>query len=297
MPCVIDPGHGGEVYAGRSTPLGLVTRSGVREKDLTLALARDVVARLGGAAVLTRDRDVNLSLAERCAVSRRHRAPAFVSIHASDGARNEVYVHHEAGRASYELARALASEINAGISAEPLAVLHPGQHSPGTAAAMIEVDPAAAASLGGAIAAGVARYGQRCAQLPLPLPRPFRVMLFKMMDTPPFMILPAAPGANPGVNIDLTAQLTGNVNPQEPPEDMPPMFLVLLKACGPPPPPGPTPPLVTVGPHNIVSSSVTFADGQPWSMSTIVPAPGVYFWHFVKPFRHQQIEITGNTTP
>jgi len=296
MPCVIDPGHGGEVDAGRSTPLGLVTRSGVREKDLTLALARDVVARLGGAAVLTRDRDVNLSLAERCAVSRRHRAPAFVSIHASEGARNSVYVHHQAGRASYELAHALAGEIRAGVSAEPLAVLHPGQHPPGTAAVMIEVDPAAAARLGGAIAAGVARYGQRCAQLPVPLPRPFGVKMFMMMDTPPFLVLPAATGSFAGVNIDLTAQLTGNVNPQEPPEDMPPMFLVLLKACG-QPPPGPTPPPVTVGPHNIVSSNVTFADGQPWSMSTLVPGPGSYFWHFVKPFRHQEIEITGNTTP
>src|SRR5678815_3112654 len=269
MPCVIDPGHGGEVDAGRSTPLGLVTRSGVREKDLTLALARDVVARLGGAAVLTRDRDVNLSLAERCAVSRRHRAPAFVSIHASEGARNDVYVHHQAGLASYELAHDLASEIRAGVSAQPLAVLHPGQHAPGTAAAMIEVDPAVAVRLGGAIAAGVARYGQRCAQPPVSLPRPFRVKLFKMMDTPPFVILPATtPGGLAGVNIDLTAQLTFNVNTQEPPEDLPPMFLVLLKACGPPPPPGPTPPPVTAGPHNIVSSNVTFADGQPFSMST-----------------------------
>src|SRR5262245_53286024 len=157
MRCVVDPGHGGDVHAGRSTPLGLVTRSGVREKDLTLALARDAASRLAAAAVLTRDRDVNLSLAERCAVSRRHRAPAFVSIHVSDGARNDVYVHHQAGRASYELAHALASEIKAGISAEPLAVLHPGQHPAGSAAAMIEVDPAAAARLGGAIAAGVAR--------------------------------------------------------------------------------------------------------------------------------------------
>jgi N-acetylmuramoyl-L-alanine amidase len=62
---VIDPGHGGSRPAGTSSPFGSVGPEGTLEKDVTLRLARKVRARFGADAVLTRDADVNLSLADR----------------------------------------------------------------------------------------------------------------------------------------------------------------------------------------------------------------------------------------
>ncbi len=74
---VIDPGHGGK-------DTGALYR-GVREKDLTLDLARRVAARLrellGVEVLLTRDRDTYLDLEERTAFANTRDADLFVSIH------------------------------------------------------------------------------------------------------------------------------------------------------------------------------------------------------------------------
>ena len=51
---VLDPGHGGAEPAGKSTPFGVRGPGGTLEKDLTLAIARQVATRLGSQAVLTR---------------------------------------------------------------------------------------------------------------------------------------------------------------------------------------------------------------------------------------------------
>lgn len=76
---VVDPGHGG-IDIGAEGPNGL------REKEITLAFARDLVRRLeqGGTAqpVLTRDDDRFLSLRDRVDFARRHGAALFVSVHA-----------------------------------------------------------------------------------------------------------------------------------------------------------------------------------------------------------------------
>ncbi len=76
---VIDPGHGG------ADP-GAIGVSGVHEKDVTLAAARDLrsaLERLGGyRVVLTRDDDRSVSLRERIAIARRVDADLFVSLHA-----------------------------------------------------------------------------------------------------------------------------------------------------------------------------------------------------------------------
>jgi N-acetylmuramoyl-L-alanine amidase len=76
---VIDPGHGG-VDPG-ATSLG-----GVYEKNIVLALARDVKAQLDKSGkvkcVLTRDRDVFIPLRERVAIGRAANADLFVSLHA-----------------------------------------------------------------------------------------------------------------------------------------------------------------------------------------------------------------------
>jgi len=77
---VIDPGHGGSNTGAAGAVAGL------REKDLTLAIARAVQARLvarGVEVVLTRDGDATLTLRQRVAQANRAGADLFVSVHAN----------------------------------------------------------------------------------------------------------------------------------------------------------------------------------------------------------------------
>ncbi len=75
----IDPGHGGE-------DPGAVGPSGLREKDVVLAIALQLRERLnantGMRAMLTRDDDFFVPLGQRIAKARRVQADLFVSIHA-----------------------------------------------------------------------------------------------------------------------------------------------------------------------------------------------------------------------
>lgn len=75
----LDPGHGGE-------DPGAVGRRGTYEKNVVLAIAKRLKTRLDSAngmrAVLTRDDDYFVPLAERVARARHARADLFVSIHA-----------------------------------------------------------------------------------------------------------------------------------------------------------------------------------------------------------------------
>jgi N-acetylmuramoyl-L-alanine amidase len=75
----IDPGHGGE-------DPGAVGPSGLREKDVVLAIALQVRERVnavqGMRAMLTRDADFFVPLGQRVAKARRVQADLFVSIHA-----------------------------------------------------------------------------------------------------------------------------------------------------------------------------------------------------------------------
>ncbi|MFL5264741.1 MAG: N-acetylmuramoyl-L-alanine amidase, partial [Anaeromyxobacteraceae bacterium] len=74
---VIDPGHGGEKE-------GAIGPTGLREKELTLQIARRVAARLrkaGAKAVLTRSGDLAVALAQRAGLANAIRADLFVSIH------------------------------------------------------------------------------------------------------------------------------------------------------------------------------------------------------------------------
>ncbi|MFQ5690063.1 MAG: N-acetylmuramoyl-L-alanine amidase [Gemmatimonadota bacterium] len=77
---VIDPGHGGKDPGTRG-------RTGVREKAVTLAIARALRDRLAGEAgvepFLTRDRDMYVSLRERSRRAVARRGDLFVSIHAN----------------------------------------------------------------------------------------------------------------------------------------------------------------------------------------------------------------------
>ncbi|MEJ2109475.1 MAG: N-acetylmuramoyl-L-alanine amidase, partial [Acidobacteriota bacterium] len=77
---VIDPGHGGH-------DLGTVGPGGSVEKDLVLKLAlrlKEILnQKLGADVVLTRDKDIFVSLEERTKIANEKRADLFLSIHAN----------------------------------------------------------------------------------------------------------------------------------------------------------------------------------------------------------------------
>ncbi len=75
---VIDPGHGGK-------DPGAIGMNGLKEKDVTLKLARMLKEKLAGKIsariILTRDRDVFIPLEERTAIANSQDADLFISIH------------------------------------------------------------------------------------------------------------------------------------------------------------------------------------------------------------------------
>jgi N-acetylmuramoyl-L-alanine amidase len=110
----VDAGHGG-------VDPGAIGHGGTREKDVTLAIARQLAERIdaepGMRAVLTRDRDEFLELRDRIARARAARADMFISVHADSIADRDitgasVYVLSVHG-ASSEAARVLAERENA----------------------------------------------------------------------------------------------------------------------------------------------------------------------------------------
>ncbi len=110
----VDAGHGG------SDP-GAIGHGGTREKDVTLAIARALAARIdaepGMHAVLTRDRDEFLELRDRIERAHAVHADMFVSVHADSIADRSisgasVYILSVHG-ASSEAARELAEGQNA----------------------------------------------------------------------------------------------------------------------------------------------------------------------------------------
>jgi N-acetylmuramoyl-L-alanine amidase len=74
---VIDPGHGGDDPGARS-------RSGLEEKDVTLDIAlrlRGLLSAAGFEVVMTRERDVFISLRDRVRLANRIEGDLFMSIH------------------------------------------------------------------------------------------------------------------------------------------------------------------------------------------------------------------------
>jgi len=110
----VDAGHGGE-------DPGAIARSGIREKDVVLAIARALKRRMdrtaGMGAVLIRDGDYYIGLRRRTEIARQRDADLFVSVHA-DAFRDprvrgsSVYILSPRG-ASSEAARWLARQENA----------------------------------------------------------------------------------------------------------------------------------------------------------------------------------------
>ena len=109
----IDAGHGGKDQGAHGP-------GGTLEKNVTLAVARDLAAQInrqpGMKAVLTRDSDFYIPLKQRYQIAREHNADLFVSIHAdaftNDDARgSSVWVLSPRGKTS-EAARWLADREN-----------------------------------------------------------------------------------------------------------------------------------------------------------------------------------------
>ncbi|SRR5579871_216928 len=110
----VDAGHGGD-------DPGATGRAGTREKDVVLAVARLLAARInaepGMRAILTRDGDYFVELKDRVARAHRANADLFVSVHADAIADRSiagasVYVLSQRG-ASSETAKLLADRENA----------------------------------------------------------------------------------------------------------------------------------------------------------------------------------------
>ncbi len=99
---VIDPGHGG-------LEIGAKGKFGTLEKDITLAiglkLAEIVRQTRASNVVLTRERDVDLSLEDRSAIANNNKATVFISIHV-----NGSYRKGAAGPETYFLSKDATDE-------------------------------------------------------------------------------------------------------------------------------------------------------------------------------------------
>ncbi|MBN2539818.1 MAG: LysM peptidoglycan-binding domain-containing protein [Deltaproteobacteria bacterium] len=109
---VIDPGHGGE-------DPGAVGRRGTREKDVVLAIAKQlqkILKKRGYEAFLTRKGDYFISLKDRGRIAREYGADIFISVHADAyrrrGARGSSIYCLSTGGASSEAAKLLAQNEN-----------------------------------------------------------------------------------------------------------------------------------------------------------------------------------------
>lgn len=77
---VIDAGHGGHD--------GGATANGLKEKDLTLDIAKRIQSKLKGSelkVIMTRSTDKYLTLSERANIANRNKADLFVSVHINSG--------------------------------------------------------------------------------------------------------------------------------------------------------------------------------------------------------------------
>jgi N-acetylmuramoyl-L-alanine amidase len=114
---VLDPGHGG-------SESGAVGPSGVVEKELTLAIARELqgrlAAELGVRVILTRGEDAYLPLETRSAIANQNKADLFVSLHLNSafgpGAHGAETYFLSAQASDERAARAAAAENRPGAT-------------------------------------------------------------------------------------------------------------------------------------------------------------------------------------
>jgi N-acetylmuramoyl-L-alanine amidase len=196
----IDPGHGGE-------DPGAIGMRGTREKDVTLAIARDleryVDAEPGMRAVLTRTGDYFVPLRDRMRRARAQQADLFVSIHADsirdrtvDG--SSVYILSQRGATS-EAARWLAERENAadligGVSLEDKGDL--------LASVLLDLSQTASLSASETAAEHVLRQLNLVGEVRKPLVQQAGFMVLKSPDIPS-MLVETAYISNPAEEVRL----------------------------------------------------------------------------------------------
>lgn len=151
---VIDPGHGGRKKVGDSSPNNATGPTGTKEKDVALIiglkLAQLLIAQ-GQTVLLTRDKDVNISLIDRAAIAKNVNAKVFVSIHFNGNIDpsiqgSETWVHSISTENSHLLAKSVQQRIVAttgysdrGVKSKGLKVINPIYHSVDTASCLVEI--------------------------------------------------------------------------------------------------------------------------------------------------------------
>ena len=108
---MLDPGHGGQ-------DPGAISRSGKYEKNLTLKMAKEtkvLLEKAGYKVVMTRDKDVYITLRGRIEKAHRANADLFISIHADSAASSSakgLSIYTISETASDQEAAALAEKAN-----------------------------------------------------------------------------------------------------------------------------------------------------------------------------------------
>jgi N-acetylmuramoyl-L-alanine amidase len=182
----IDAGHGGD-------DPGATGKDGTREKDVVLAIARALAARInaepGMRAVLTRKGDYFVPLRERMERARAQQADLFVSIHADavldrrvDG--SSVYILSQRG-ASDEAARWLAERENAsdligGVSLD--------DKDDVLASVLLDLSQSAALSASETAAEQVLRQLNQVGEIRKPTVQQARFMVLKSPDIPSMLV-------------------------------------------------------------------------------------------------------------
>ncbi len=182
----IDAGHGGE-------DPGAIGKNGLREKDVVLAIAKELDARInaepGMKAVLTRNGDYFIPLRERMRRAREQSADLFVSIHADsivdrsiDG--SSVYILSQRG-ATDEASRWLAARENAsdligGVKLE--------DKDDVLASVLLDVSQTASLSASQAAAQRVLRSLSQAGEVRKPQVQEARFMVLKSPDIPSMLV-------------------------------------------------------------------------------------------------------------
>jgi len=182
----IDAGHGGE-------DPGAIGKNGLREKDVVLAIAKELYAKVnaetGMKAVLTRNGDYFLPLRERMRRARAQSADLFVSIHADsirdrtiDG--SSVYILSQRG-ATDEASRWLAERENAsdligGVSLD--------DKDDVLASVLLDVSQTASLSASQSAAERVLRSLSQAGEVRKPQVQEARFMVLKSPDIPSMLV-------------------------------------------------------------------------------------------------------------
>src|SRR5580658_3277077 len=199
----VDAGHGGE-------DPGAIGKNGTREKDVVLAIARELALKIcaepGMKAVLTRNGDYFVPLRDRMRRARAQAADLFVSIHADairdrrvDG--SSVYILSQRG-ATDEASRWLAERENAsdligGVSLD--------DKDDVLASVLLDLSQSASLSASQTAAERVLRQLNRVGEVRKPQVQQARFMVLKSPDIPS-MLVETAYISNPQEELRLRAQ-------------------------------------------------------------------------------------------